>query len=56
MIKSLLTDLDVQLVLIDVGASGNLLVIWNDLAGISTFIRFDLDLRDVRDISEGRST
>ena len=48
-ICNLLGDLDIRPVLMDVGASGEPLPIWNEIAPQSIYIGFDPDLREIHE-------
>src|SRR5262245_12093760 len=52
--KSLLSQLDASPVLLDIGASGAPPAIWDSIAEHSTYVGFDPDLREMKDIARGR--
>src|SRR5581483_316890 len=53
-VKSLLSDLKLEPVLMDIGASAEPPRIWNTIAPHSTYIGFDPDLREIHEDRSGR--
>jgi methyltransferase FkbM-like protein len=49
-----MAELDLHPVLLDIGASGKPPEIWDEIARHSTYVGFDPDLREMREISNGR--
>jgi FkbM family methyltransferase len=53
-IQNTLAHQDIHPVLVDIGASAGAPTIWEDLAHHAIYIGFDPDLRDLRELSDGR--
>jgi FkbM family methyltransferase len=52
--QEVLSDQAIHPVLVDIGASAGAPTIWEDLAPHAIYIGFDPDLRDLREVSDGR--
>src|SRR5262249_21366033 len=51
-LASLLSELGIRPILVDVGASGSPPTIWRQIAEQSIYVGFDPDLREIRELSE----
>ena len=54
MIQSILTELNIQPVLVDIGASFGSPKVWDPIASNSVYVGFDPDLREMHDIPHGK--
>lgn len=52
-IETMMSELDIQPVLIDIGAAGEPPKIWKDIAQHSIYVGFDPDLRNIQEVSDG---
>jgi hypothetical protein len=53
-IRSILARMGIRPVLVDIGASGEPPSIWKEIAPESIYVGFDPDLREIREVSDGR--
>ena len=53
-VNNLLAQLEIRPVLLDIGASGDPPEIWDAIAPRSVYVGFDPDLREMRELSDGR--